>query len=67
MTLKETNIDSHNAVMIGDHIVDIDFAKNANLKAGIGVSTGLLSEQTLKTATPYVIDNLSKIKVTKNV
>ena len=47
-TLEELQVDRERAVMVGDHTVDITFSNNANLKAAIGVSTGLLAAEELK-------------------
>lgn len=65
LTLDKLSIDPQKAIMIGDHTVDIKFAENTGLKAGIGVTTGLLGSRELSNSTEYVIDDLSKIRITK--
>lgn len=59
--LNELNLLPENSVMIGDHNVDIEFGKNLNLKASIGVATGLKSFDSLKEAGEIVINNFKEI------
>jgi phosphoglycolate phosphatase len=56
-------ISETNAVIIGDAVSDIQTGINANLKASIGVCTGITSKEKLLEITPYVIDGISDIKV----
>jgi len=61
--LNTLNIDKSNAVIVGDAITDVQLGINANLKASIGVLTGLSSYEQLKIITPYVINEISDMKI----
>ena len=61
--MTELNIDKNNTVMIGDAPTDISMGLNANIKASIGVCTGLTSYDDLKGMTPYVINDISEIDI----
>jgi HAD superfamily hydrolase (TIGR01549 family) len=52
------------SVMVGDAVTDIKMGLNAGLRASIGVRTGLTSGEELARYTPYVVDDVSKIRVT---
>ena len=60
--LNALNIDKSNAVIIGDAITDVQLGINADLKASIGVLTGLSSYDQLKMITPHVINGVSDMK-----
>ncbi|MGE3609181.1 MAG: HAD family hydrolase [Bacteriovoracaceae bacterium] len=60
--LNKLNIDRTRAMMIGDHLVDMEMAKKANLKYRIAVQTGVpLSEEAKKAAT-HIIPDLSFLR-----
>lgn len=61
--LNTLNIDRSNAVIVGDAITDVQLGINANLKASIGVLTGLSSYKQLKIITSYVINDVSDMKI----
>lgn len=61
--LNELSVHAENAVMIGDHAVDLVMAKNAKLLAGIGVTTGLSSKSNLLETSDYVVENLNQIRI----
>jgi HAD superfamily hydrolase (TIGR01549 family) len=52
------------SVMVGDAITDIQMGLNAGLRASIGVRSGLTSGAELARYTPYVVDDVSEIRVT---
>lgn len=71
---KDTGVPASHAVMkldsklektvvIGDAPIDIEMANNAFLKAGIGVATGQVTLEELKTYTNYVCASLSEIRI----
>lgn len=60
--LNTLNIDRSNAVIVGDAITDVQLGINANLKASIGVLTGLSTANNLRKLTPHVIENIGGIK-----
>lgn len=60
--LNALNIDKSNAVIVGDAITDVQLGINADLKASIGVLTGLSTANDLKKLTPYVIKSIGGIK-----
>lgn len=60
--LNALNIDKSNAAMVGDAITDVQLGINADLKASIGVLTGLSTKNDLRKLTPYVIENIGGIK-----
>ncbi|MEA1984396.1 MAG: HAD family hydrolase [Euryarchaeota archaeon] len=61
--LDTLKVDKSNAVMIGDAITDVQIGINADLKASIGVLTGLSSYEQLNAITPYIAKSVSKIKI----
>lgn len=63
LILKNLNIDSSKAIMVGDAITDIEMGINAKVKASIGVCTGLTARGDLEKKTKYVVDNISQILV----
>jgi phosphoglycolate phosphatase len=63
LILKETNTKPSEAVMIGDHHVDILTAMNAKLAGGIGVATGLLREKDFLINTQYTTETLTGLKI----
>lgn len=63
--LNTLNIDRSNAVIVGDAITDVQLGINANLKASIGVLTGLSSYMQLKIITSHVINEVSDMKIVR--
>ena len=61
--LEKLGILPEEAVIIGDAPADLQLAKNAGLKAGIGVATGVFTLEELKKLSPYVISNLSQLGI----
>jgi len=61
--LNTLNIDKSNTAMVGDAITDVQLGINADLKASIGVLTGLSSYDQLKMITPYVANGISDLKI----
>lgn len=61
--LNTLNVDRSNAVIVGDAITDVQLGINADLKASIGVLTGLSSYEQLKMVTPYVANGISDLKI----
>lgn len=61
--LNTLNIDKSNAAMVGDAITDVQLGINADLKASIGVLTGLSSYEQLKMVTHYVANGISDLKI----
>ena len=61
--LKNLNIEAQRTVMVGDAITDIQMGKNAGLKASIGVCTGITPLKELAAATPFIINDISEIKI----
>ena len=59
--LEKSAIDVKNAVVVGDSIVDLQMAQNANCKF-IGVKTGLYEDEFIENS-KYLIDNLKELKV----
>lgn len=60
---EKTKVLPENAVMIGDSEADISMGKNAKFKACIGVCSGLTSKEELCKLTPYVVSDITEIKV----
>ena len=54
-------ISKSNSVMVGDAVTDIQMGKNSNLKASIGVCTGITPKVKLLEITKYVSDSISEI------
>lgn len=63
--LNTLNIDRSNAVIVGDAITDVQLGINANLKASIGVLTGLSSYEQFKIITSHVINEVSDMKIVR--
>lgn len=61
--VRDMKVLPENAVMIGDHVVDLVMAKNAKLLSGIGVTTGLSLESNLLEISQYVVENLGQIRI----
>lgn len=51
------------AITVGDAPVDIVMAEKTNMKAALAVTTGQVSNETLKKLTPYVVSNLQAVQV----
>lgn len=56
-------IDRSQAIMVGDAMTDVRMGVNAGLRASIGVLTGLATKEQLKSITPYVVEDVSKIEI----
>lgn len=63
LILNRLKLDKSNAIMVGDAITDVQMGINAGLKASIGVCTGLTPAEQLRQVTPYVVNDISHIKV----
>ena len=53
------------SVMIGDAITDIQMGINAGVKT-IGVCSGLTKENKLRELTPYVISDISRLRINED-
>ena len=60
---EKTKVLPTNAVMVGDSGADISMGKNADFKASIGVCSGLTREDELRKLTPYVVSDITQIKI----
>jgi len=60
---ESLGIDPLKSVMVGDAITDVQIGVNAGYKASIGLYSGLTDRDTLLEVTPYVVEDISKIKV----
>lgn len=56
-------IQPSSSIMVGDALTDIQMGVNARFKASIGVCGGLTDRNGLLALTPYVVNNISEIKV----
>ena len=65
MIVDTLKIDKFNTVMIGDAVPDVQMGINANLKASIGVLTGLSTLTELRKLTPYIVDSVEQVKCIK--
>ena len=63
VVLKKLNTDRTNAIMIGDTISDMKMAKNARVKAAIGVGSGVIPLKELGKHTRYTTKDLMGIKI----
>ncbi len=63
LILKTLAIKPSRAVMVGDALTDLQMGLNADLKASIGVLSGLATAEQLRTLTPFVVRDVSGIKV----
>jgi len=61
--LAHLQMDSEHTLLVGDAETDIEMGNRAGLRGSIGVATGLTSAEKLRTITPYVIQDLSAIRV----
>lgn len=64
LIVKELGTPKSKTVMVGDATTDVKMGSNAEIRASIGVCSGLASEKDLKKITKYVIKDISKIKIT---
>ena len=62
LALKELSANPEKTVMIGDAPMDSISAQNAGIEKIILVATGQIAENTLKSYSPYTIEDLSLIK-----
>lgn len=62
LALKELGANPEKTVMIGDAPMDSISAQNAGIEKIILVATGQIAENTLKSYSPYTIEDLSLIK-----
>lgn len=63
--LNAFKIDRRNSIMVGDATTDVQMGVNAGLRVSIGVLTGLATLEQLKSITPYVVEDVSKIEIVK--
>ncbi|MFC1595705.1 HAD family hydrolase [Candidatus Margulisiibacteriota bacterium] len=63
LILSSLDLSPKGAVMVGDAPTDVQMGVNAGINASIGVCTGLTSKDDLLKITPYVINDISEIKV----
>jgi len=63
LILDRTSVDRRHAVMVGDSVTDVEMGLNAGLLASIGVLSGLADEDELLWRTPYVVRDISEIRV----
>lgn len=61
--LAKLRVPAAQAVMVGDAPTDLEMARRAGLSAAVGVLGGIGPEETLRAATPYVVQDLSAIRV----
>lgn len=61
--LKRTDCSAQNAVMIGDSLQDIKMGRNAEVRACIGVLTGITARADLERSADVVIDSVARINV----
>ncbi|MFH0861110.1 MAG: HAD-IA family hydrolase [Candidatus Altiarchaeota archaeon] len=64
LIVKELGIPKSKTVMVGDAITDVKMGLNSEIRASIGVGSGLTPERELRRITAYVIKDISKIKIT---
>ena len=60
---ESLGINAENSVMVGDAKTDIQMGINANFKASIAVCSGLTGKDDLSQLTPYVIQDVSSIRI----
>jgi phosphoglycolate phosphatase len=63
LALQYVNVEAADAVVIGDHPVDIQMGKTANLGLGIGVLTGLSSSLSFRSYDCPVVTDLTLISM----
>ena len=63
LILKTLAIKPSRAVMVGDALTDLQMGLNAGLKASIGVLSGFAAAEQLRMLTPFVVRDVSEIKV----
>ncbi len=63
LLLAELGIPAAQAVMVGDAPTDLEMARRAGLSAAVGVLGGITPEETLRSLTPYVVRDLTAIRV----
>jgi len=63
LALSRTGIDPTDAVIIGDHPVDIEMGINASISASIGVLTGLSDSAVFDNYECHVASDLTSLKV----
>jgi phosphoglycolate phosphatase-like HAD superfamily hydrolase len=61
--LGHFDLDSNDAVIVGDAATDVQMGKNARLKASIGVASGVTPRMDLEMYTEYVVSDISNIQV----
>ncbi|HPP07367.1 MAG TPA: HAD hydrolase-like protein, partial [Syntrophorhabdaceae bacterium] len=66
LILKVLNSKKENAIMVGDALTDVEMGVNAGLKGTIGLLTGFGTYEDLIKITPYVVPDISWIKVIKD-
>ncbi|MCX8022717.1 MAG: HAD hydrolase-like protein [Syntrophorhabdaceae bacterium] len=63
--LNVFNCKKDNAIMVGDALIDVEMGINAGLKGSIGLLTGFGTYDEFIRITPYVVNDISQIKVKK--
>lgn len=61
--VRDLDMEPSNSVMVGDAETDIQMGINAGFKASIAVCSGLTGKDILSELTPYVLEDISKIKI----
>jgi phosphoglycolate phosphatase len=61
--LQTLNVQAQHAIMVGDAVTDIEFGRNAGLKASIGVLTGYAKYGDFVFQTQYIAQDISHIKI----
>jgi phosphoglycolate phosphatase-like HAD superfamily hydrolase len=61
--LKKTDCRADESVMVGDSISDMKMGKNAEVKACIGVLTGITERQQLEGLADVVISSVARLEV----
>lgn len=59
--LQATGISKEHTIMVGDAITDVEMGINADVKASIGVCSGLTFREELLRVTRYVVNDISNI------
>ena len=65
LALKNLQANPKTTIMIGDAPMDYISAKNAKIEKTILVATGQINKKTLATFSPFAIDSLDQIKISK--
>lgn len=63
LILRTLGISPLRSAMVGDAVSDVQMGLNAGLRASIGVKSGLTTGAELLRLTPYVVDDVSELKI----